>query len=134
MKKLVGAKNHFRSLTRTLRMNFEINLAGRSKKSPKQFWSYVKSKLKTRTNIPTLIKSNGSEARTSKEKAEALNEYFGSVYKEESNDYPPVANNSSEPLSPINVTDVMVLCKLRAFNPGKSTGPDGWHPYFFYLV
>ena len=36
----------------------------------------------TRTNIPILIKSNGSEARTSKEKAEALNEYFGSLYKE----------------------------------------------------
>ena len=53
--KFVRSKNHFRSLTRTLRMNFEINLAGRSKKSPKQFWSYVKSKLKTRTNIPTLI-------------------------------------------------------------------------------
>ena len=97
----------------------EINLAGRTKKSTKQFWSYVNSKLKTRTNIPTLIKSNGSEA---------LNEYFGSVYKEESNDIPPVANHSSVPLSSINITDVMVLCKLRAWNPEKSTGPDGWHP------
>ena len=24
----------------------------------------------------------------------------------------------------------MVLCNLRSLNPGKSTGPDGWHPYF----
>ena len=62
--------------------------------------------------------------------AEALNEYFGSFYKEESNDYPPVANYSSVPISSINITDVMVLCNLRSLNPGKSTGPDGWHPYF----
>ena len=129
--KFVRSKNHLRSLTRTVRMNFEINLEGRSKKRPKQFWSYVKSKLQTRTNIPTLIKSNGSEARTSKEKAGALNEYFGSVYKEESNDYPSVAKNSNVPLSSINITDVMVLCKLRALHPGKSTCLDGWHPYFF---
>ena len=70
------------------------------------------------------------ESLTSKEKAGALNEYFGSVYKEELNDYPSVDNNSNVPLSSINITDVMVLCKLRALNPGKSTGPDGWQPYF----
>ena len=33
-------------------------------------------------------------------------------------------------LSSINITNVMVLCKLRVLNPGKSTGPNGWHPYF----
>ena len=115
-------------------MNFEINIAGRSKRSPKQSWSYVKSKLKTRTNIPTLIKSNGSEARTSKEKVEAVNEYFGSVYKEESNDYPPVSKNSSVPLLSINITDVMVLCKLHALNLGKSYWFRWLASVFFYLV
>ena len=120
------SKDYEKSLTRTLRMNFEINLAGRSKESPKQFWSYVKSKLNTRTNIPTLIKLNGSEARTSKEKAESLNEYSGNVYKEESNDLPPVANHPSVPL--VNkynrCNGVMLIARL------ESTGPDGWHPYF----
>ena len=28
----------------------------------------------------------------------------------------------------------MVLCKLRALNPGKSTGPDGWYPYFLSSI
>ena len=63
--KFVRNKNHLRSFTRTLRRYFEINLAARSKKSPKQFWSYVRSKLKTRTSIPTLTNKNGSEASTS---------------------------------------------------------------------
>ena len=91
---------------------------------------YVRSKLKTRTSIPTLTNKNGSEARTSKEKAAALNEYFGSVYQEESNNVLPVTNHSSVPLSSIYITDAMVLGKLHNLNSGKFTGQDGWHPYF----
>ena len=53
------------------------------------------------------------------------------MYQEASdNDIPPVTKNySNEPLSTIQITDEMVINKLRSLNPGKSTGPDGWHPY-----
>ena len=129
--KFVRIKNELRLLTRTLRRNFETTLAIKSKDSPKQFWSYVKSKLKTKSRIPTLTKSDGTKALSSQEKAEALNDFFGSVYQEESDtDVPPVTKNySNEPLSTIQITDEMVINKLKSLDPGKSTGPDGWHPY-----
>ena len=69
----VKCKNELRFVTRELRKEFEISLASRSKSSPKMFWSYVISKLKTRTRIPTLKNSNRTVASTPREKAEALN-------------------------------------------------------------
>ena len=34
------------------------------------------------------------------------------------------------PLTSIVITREMVSEKLNSLNPGKSTGLDGWHPYF----
>ena len=63
-------------LTRTLRRQFESNLACQVTKNPKQFYSYAKSKLKTKQKIPALKRSDGSMAETPKEKADLLNEYI----------------------------------------------------------
>ena len=62
-----------------LRYRYEDTLANNVKEAPKRFWPYVKSKSKVRSKIPTL-KKDGSEASTSIEKAEALNEFFSSVF------------------------------------------------------
>ena len=43
------AKNNLRTLTRRLRLNFERDIAEDSKRAPKKFWSYVKSRTKTRS-------------------------------------------------------------------------------------
>ena len=131
----VKCKNNLRSLTRSLRKNFEKTLACKIKKSPKPFWSYVQSKLKTKVKIPTLTKLDGTKSNNSKEKAEALNEFFGSVYQDENDNIPPVTKHlSAIPLSPIEVTHEMVMNKLNALNPGKSAGPDGLHPYLLYSL
>ena len=79
--KYVKCKNHLRKLTRDLRNKLEKSLANNSKTSPKPFWSYVKSKLKTRTKIPTLKKADGTKARDAKDKAQELNVFFRSVYQ-----------------------------------------------------
>ena len=57
---------------RSLRKNFEKTLASKSKTRPKPFWSYVKSKLKSRIKVPTLTKSDGAKAYNPREKADAL--------------------------------------------------------------
>ena len=36
--------------------------------------------------------------------------------------------------SGIEITHEMVMDKLNALNPGKSTGLDGLHPYFLYSL
>ena len=76
----VKAKNELRSLTRKLRFYFEKKIAGNLKTAPKQFWAYVKSRTKTRSTIPALKNKDGSLASTPSEKAEALNNFFSSVF------------------------------------------------------
>ena len=49
--------------------------------------------LKTRTKIPTLKKVDGTKARDAKDKAQALNVFFRSVYQQECNIIPPVTKN-----------------------------------------
>ena len=79
----IRLKNELRSLTRNLRENFEQTFTSAIKSKPKMFWKYAKSRLKTRQTIPTLIKSDGSNAITDEEKAEALNCFFTSVFTNE---------------------------------------------------
>ena len=76
----VKCKNNLRKLTRSLKEVIERKLAINSKNKPKPFCSYVFSKLKTRVRIPTLSKVDGVKAQTAQEKAEALNNFFASVY------------------------------------------------------
>ena len=63
-----------------------------------------------------------------------MNNFFGSVYKEELDNVPHVDDYSGIPLTSIIITHEMVMEKLNSLNPGKSTGPDGWHPYFLYSL
>ena len=37
-------------------------------------------------------------------------------------------------LKTIKLTDEMVMNKLKSLNPGKSTGPDGSHPYLLLCL
>ena len=82
-KKYNQAKNELRSLTRKLREQFEMRIAQNIKISPKSFWSYVKSKTKTRAKIPPLKKADDTEAVTAYDKAETLNIYFSSSFTDE---------------------------------------------------
>ena len=72
-------RDKLRSTTRDLRVQYEVDLTNHIKDTPKAFWKYVK----TRTIIPTLTLNDGSTAKTSLDKAEALNNYFGSVQIDE---------------------------------------------------
>ena len=109
--KFVRCKNNLRSLTRTLRKNVEKAIEDKIKNSPKPFWSYVQSKLKTKVKIPTLTKSDGTNAYNSSEKAEVLNEYFVSVYQDEYNNIPPATKiYSGIPLVSTLLYHLCLLC------------------------
>ena len=126
----IKVKNELRSLTRRLRLEFENNIALDIKREPKKFWAYVKSKTKTRSKIPSLQQKDGSKVSTPSEKAEVLNNFFGSVFTDEDTDNIP---DNNEPflgkyLDIFRITPKSVLKKLLDLNPGKSPGLDGWHP------
>ena len=60
------------------------------KEKPKTFWCYAKSRLKTREQIASLIKPDGSIAKKAADKAETLNNFFASVFTVENlEDMPP---------------------------------------------
>ena len=130
-KNYISAKNGLRKLTRTLRRDFETKLARNAKKEPKQFWCYMRSRLKTRQKMPALTKSDGAKAVTPKEKADLLNEFFSSVFTfEDIDNVPsPKIREINETLTSIETTPETVLKKLGGLNPNKSFGHDNCHPY-----
>ena len=129
--KYTKCKNKLRSLTRTLRSNFEGLLSKNIKEKPKSFWKYAKSRLKTRGSIPTLEKPNGTIATSAEDKANTLNQYFSSVFTvEDMSSLPPTSKFQGELLSHVNITPDIVWSKLKQLNPNKYTGPDRWHPHF----
>ena len=130
--KFKRSRNKLRSLTRTLRKNFELNLARNIKGNPKLFWKYASSRLKSRQAIPSLDKENGDKAVTDKEKADNLNTFFTSVFTIEDKDtIPSVTKDPTiDSLLTIDVTPKIVLDKLLKLNPNKSQGHDKMHPHF----
>ena len=54
------SRNKLRSLTRSLRRNYETNLASNRSSNVKQFWKYVNSHLKTRPSINSLRRDDNS--------------------------------------------------------------------------
>ena len=130
-RRFISIKNDLPTLTRMLQYQYEPNLANNVKDAPKRFWSYVKSKSKVRSRIPTLKKLDGSDASTLNDKAEALNEFFSSVFIDDSaevSDFPK--DSYLEFLDSFKITSEMVAEKLRGLSANKSPGPDGWYPIF----
>ena len=75
-------RNQVRRLSRNSVRFQEKNTAYGAKENPKKFWSYVKSKSKTKTSISDMYKDNNKTelTNTDSEKADVLGEFFSSVF------------------------------------------------------
>jgi len=124
-----GTRNALRTLTRNLRRNFERRVANNVKQNPKVFWSYVKSRLKTRVNIGSVEGLDGQLHHSDCGRANAFNDFFSSVFvNEDPNTVPTFSSNIDglPILSNIEVTSATVFDKLQNLKSDKSPGPDGW--------
>ena len=78
--------------------------------------------------ISKLELGNGNTAKTDKQKSQALNLFFSSVFQNETLDNIPAlncGNNSDEVCQPeVVITPATVLNKLKTLNPTKSEGPN----------
>ena len=124
------ARNNLRTLTRKLRRNHEVAIVSQIKTNPKAFWKYVGSKTKSRSKINNLDKVDGTKATNDQDKANLLNNYFSSVFTVEDLKTIPVLPryHADQPLVDVTITMENVAKKLTKLLPGKSPGPDGWHP------
>ena len=129
-------KNELRELTRKLRRDYETMISEGSKEKPKMFWSYAKSRLKTREQITSLTKPDGTTAKSAKDKAEALNDFFSSVFTVEDIENLPAKPPTicDEVIYSTVITPSIVKEKLEALNPNKSPGHDKWHPFFLRSI
>ena len=95
----------------------------------KKFYSYIRSKTSTRTGVGPL-KVDGRTLTDSREMAEALNEYFGSVFQAEDllNVPKPKILPTKSKCSGVNFRPSIVKKMIRSLKSNSAPGPDGITP------
>ena len=113
----------------------EQNIVKNIKTNPEAFWQYVQSNLKIKASIPDLIKpgteENPSFTETDEEKAGVLSNYFSSAFRieQDTGDMPFLENRDfKELLLNIDITEDLVIKKIKKLKTNKSPGPDTMHP------
>ena len=110
------------------KQNFENKIIADAKTNPKSIWSYVKSKTKSKAGIQCLKTEDGTMVSDDKDKADLFNEFFASVFTEESfEDFPKISDNTGDTLQDINITLDKVTKLIGSLNESKAAGPDGIH-------
>ena len=126
------ARNKAKKATIYAKKKYEWNIAHDVKDNPKTFWSYVRSKNKTRTGVADLKDEDGSLVSTDKEKANVLNNFFSSVFTNEDTNQMPIFDirYQGSPITEVVASKDRILKDLKNLNISKSMGPDGCHPRF----
>ena len=112
--------------------SFEKGIASRSKTNPKEFWKYVRQKLKTKSCVSPLLQNindTNSLKYDDKDKANILQEQFSSVYtNDQGENLPTMEKRTSERIEHLVITEEMVKKEILALNVNKSCGPDEISP------
>ena len=108
-------------------MNVRKNICLNVKDKPKAFWSYIKSKTKTRDKICDFMQEVGELTSNNKEKAKVLNKFFSSVFtRENTENVPEMSDRPFECiLDNITISSEEILKKLHNLNSSNAAGPDG---------
>ena len=124
-------RNQVRKLSRNAVKKYEQDIAMAAKENPKRFWSYVKTKSKTKSSIANLYKDkeNGVLTESDSEKANVLGDFFSSVFTEEPQDeLPDIKVKDCPKENEIKITVEKVKKKLDELVINKSPGPDNLSP------
>ena len=71
-----NSRNEATSVIRSAKFEYEKDICSKVNNEPKLFWSYVKSKCKTRDKVCDLMKNDGTLTNSERDKAEVLNDFF----------------------------------------------------------
>ena len=121
-----------KKLIRQSKRSFEKGLSDRSKKNPKEFWKYVRNKLRTKTGVSPLlqdVKNPDSLKFGDKEKSDILQDQFCSVFtREQCGKIPTMDTRTDKRLSTLNIDVELVRKEILLLNVNKSCGPDEISP------
>ena len=126
------ARNQAKWACRMAVKEYEKGMAQRSQLDPKAFFSYVNSKLRTKSSIPDLKKPDDKKTTNDREKAEVLNNFFTSVFTRENTDnmLTFVSKPHDQQFTELMITPTMVKKKIEKLKPNKAQGLDGVNPRF----
>ena len=117
---------------RKAKRNYEKSIGTEATHNPKQFWSHVRSKLKTKTGVAPLLenpKDKSSTKTKDKDIANILQNRFLSVFTNEPNDdLPEFKPRTDKSISSIEVSSQTVREKILKLNENKACRPDKIHP------
>ena len=111
---------------RRSKRKFERKLSRAKGKGNRLFNSYIRSKTKSRSTIGPLKNKEGVSITDDYGMAEILNDFFASVFTDESSGaVPQMASLLSEScISLVNIEESMVCDKIKKLKPSCAPGPD----------
>ena len=124
-------RNALNKATKTARKakgDFEIKLAAEIKRDSKSFFSYARSKLRTKEQIGPLRDMTGNLIDEPKLMAMLLNEFFSSVFTTEDHTNIPSLDCDVELMANITITAAEVQKKLQDLRTDKAPGANLIHP------
>ncbi|MEW8547929.1 MAG: reverse transcriptase family protein, partial [Candidatus Thiodiazotropha sp.] len=126
------ARNKVTTELRRAKYMYEKDLTAKVKNENKLFWSYVRSKTKTKATVSQLITNEGELSKNDQETADILNNFFASVFEIEGDGpLPEFEQRQYETeLSDIIITEENIEKLINQLKPSKSQGPDNLHPKF----
>ncbi|PIK50830.1 putative RNA-directed DNA polymerase from mobile element jockey-like [Apostichopus japonicus] len=128
-------RNQARWETRRAKSDFEKKIATEVKKNTKVFWSYTRSKTIVRQPVhDLLVEGSNAKVTSAKGKADALNEFFCSVFTSQDLASIPHVDkqNYANILDNVEIIVEKVLQKLCNLKITKAQGPDGIPPRILY--
>ena len=115
---------------------FERDIASKSKDNPKAFWSFIRSKLKTKSGVAPLLSDENDETSIcfdDKGKSDILQRQFCSVFVDEPDGTLPLfPRRTNAVLKHFVVNEERVRKEILDLNINKSCGPDEIHPRLLY--
>ena len=122
-------RNQVKWETRKAKKQKELKVALDAKVNPKALFQYINSKTKSKETIPDLLKPDGSLSKSTLEKCNMFNNFFGSVFtKEGDGELPEFTKDVENLLENITISEDQMYQALSSLKISKSPGPDEIHP------
>ena len=110
----------------------EKDVTLKSKSNPNAFWSHIRRRLKTKTDVAPLLENDNDTSSTKfsdSDKANILQNQFSRAFtREQEGKIPSLGKRIGSDICYLNVTEEMVQYEIKKLNMNKSCGPDDIHP------